>query len=160
MSVSYPLNSATLANPTTPFYGGGGGGGGGNVVIGSGQATSGTRTATFWEVGDLLFCAVLISTAGNPPYTLGNGAFVLPTGKAWLTGSQPGFPQVICSALSNTTPGTGFPYIANAKINNIPGANQTIQVQCVGGDPSQPNAWQGVSADVNVLAWGPKAPAP
>jgi hypothetical protein len=24
MSVSYPLNSATLANPTTPFYGGGG----------------------------------------------------------------------------------------------------------------------------------------
>lgn len=150
-------------NSTSAYYAtSSGGGGGGGVVIGSGQNTTGTRTATFWEVGELLFCHVLISTAGGGGYPLGTGAFTLPTGYAWTTNTQAGFPVVICSALSNTSPGVSFPYIANGQINQpTSGVNQVITVQCVGGDPTQPNFnWQGVSANINVLAFGQKAVPP
>jgi hypothetical protein len=48
MSVSGPLNSATLANPTTAFYSGGGGGGGVSTVAGTANqiTSSGTTNVT------------------------------------------------------------------------------------------------------------------
>lgn len=149
MSVSYPLNSATLANPTTPFYSGGGGGGG-NVVLGTGQAITGTRTASFWEVGSLLFCAINISTNTA---TLGLGSFTLPAGYAWTTNNQAQFPQIYCTALSGTTGAVGPVSLTAVAQANQPGSgvNNVITIQCTD------ESGAGVAANVNVLAFGPKA---
>ena len=133
-----------------------------NIVIGTGQDINASPiTATFWELGELLFCAVMISTAGGAPgVSVGNGIFTLPPGKAWITGNQAQFPQIVCSAFSNVLSysSVSFPLIANAKVNIASATNQSIGVQCVGGDPTLPSFGLGVSAFVNVLAWGPKAP--
>jgi len=130
-----------------------------NITIGTGQNfNSNPITGTFWEIGDLLFCAVMIQSATlEPGFSTGNGIFRLPPGRAWLQGSQAGFPQTVCSAFSPTLSynSVSGPLIANSKVN-LSGepSNQSITVQCVDANGA------GVSAFVNVLAWGPKAPAP
>jgi hypothetical protein len=160
MPFNPPANNTKTGNGDDLFSvsGGGGGGGGGNVVLGTGQNLNANPIeATFWEIGDLLFCAVMIQSATlEPGFSTGNGIFRLPAGKAWLQGSQAGFPQTVCSAFSPTLSYSAVsgPLIANSKVNISEPTNQSITVQCVDENGT------GVSAFVNVLAWGPKAPAP
>jgi len=120
------------------------------VTAGSGQLITGTPTGTFWEVGNFLFCAVLISTNTLTP---GLGSFTLPAGKAWTSNTQASWPQIICSGLSGTTGGVGGALIANAQSNQPgTGVNNILTVQCTNA------SGVGTPANVNVLAFGPKAP--
>ena len=158
----YSITDDAAFNSTSAYYavtGGGGGGGGGNVVVGTGQNFNANPIqATFWEVGELLFCAVMILTGGGPAgsgISVGNGVFTLPAGKAWIQGQQASYPQIIATAYSPTLSynNVSGPLIANAKFNiQSLTSNQSIGVQCVDGSGAAQSAF------VNVLAFGPKAP--
>lgn len=114
---------------------------------------SANGTATIWEVGDFLFCAVAINVNTLTP---GVGQFSLPSGLAWAnsTGSAI-WPQVICSAVANGTgalvPGT---FIASAQPSQptSPTLNNRITVQCTDATGAAQ-----VATMVNALAFGPKA---
>ena len=137
-------------NSNSAYYATSSGGGGGAVVVGTGQATTGTRTASFWEVGTLLFCAINISTNTA---TQGLGSFTLPAGYAWTTNNQAQFPQIYCTAVSGTTGGVGPVSLTAVAQANQPGSgvNNVITIQCTD------ETGTGVPANVNVLAFGVKA---
>jgi hypothetical protein len=153
---SGPLPSATFAGwdaqtNLIPLWAAGDIGPTGGVVPGTGQnIVVSPREATFWEVGNFLFCAVLISTNTATP---GLGSFTLPTGYAWTTNSQATWPQIICCGLGNSTGAVGGAIIANPQANQPgSGVNNILTVQATDATGA------GLAANVNVLAWGPKAP--
>lgn len=126
------------------------------LAIGSGTLVgpAGTNTATLWEVGNLLFCAVAISP--NNPANPGFAYFSLPNGLKWANstaGAQ--WPQVICSAYSLNAPavvGTAT-YICAAQVSQptSPTNNNNITIQCTdaAGAPQ-------INCMVNCLAFGPR----
>jgi hypothetical protein len=68
-SISYPLNSNTLANPTTALYSGGGGGGVQAVAAGAGITVAGTSTVTVTNAN--------LAAGANGAIQLSNGSGIL-----------------------------------------------------------------------------------
>jgi hypothetical protein len=126
------------------------------LAIGSGTVfgPAGTNTATLWEVGNLLFCAVAISP--NNPSNPGYAYFSLPNGLKWVNSTASAiWPQVICSAVSPNPPATitTDTYIASAQVSQptSPVNNNNIVIQCTNaaGAPI-------TNCMVNVIAFGPR----
>lgn len=68
-SISYPLNSNTLANPTTALYSGGGSGGVQAVAAGAGITVAGTSTVTVTNAN--------LAAGSNGAIQLSNGSGIL-----------------------------------------------------------------------------------
>jgi hypothetical protein len=68
-SISYPLNSNTLANPTTALYSGGGAGGVQSVAAGAGISVSGTTSVTVTNTN--------LASGANGAIQLSNGSGIL-----------------------------------------------------------------------------------
>ena len=114
---------------------------------------SANGTATIWEVGNFLFCAVAINPNTATP---GFGQFTLPSGLAWINSTATAvWPQVIASAVGNGTGGlnSGI-FIASAQPSQptSPTLNNRITAQCTDATGAAQ-----VGCMINVLAFGPKA---
>jgi hypothetical protein len=68
-SISYPLNSNTLANPTTALYSGGGGGGVQSIAAGAGISVSGSSVVTVTNSN--------LAAGANGAIQLSNGSGIL-----------------------------------------------------------------------------------
>ena len=90
MSVSYPLNSATLANPTTPFYGGGG-------------PSPPPSSSTIYKASSVTFNTTV--GISDVPFTF---PAVTQAGTYLIQGAQP---------IINNTPGTASPVALAWRIN-------------------------------------------
>lgn len=126
------------------------------LAIGSGTlfGPAGTNTATLWEVGNLLFCAVAISP--NNPANPGWAYFSLPNGLKWANSTAGAiWPQVICSPVSNNPPATisTDTYICAAQVSQptSPTNNNNIAIQCTNA-AGQPIT----NCMVNCIAFGPR----
>ena len=132
----------------------------GNIVTaGTGQDYTVTPTPTFWEIGNFLFCSILIRTNFPIPGSgaLGCGRYTLPSGYAWTSGSQASWPVIICSPTVGTLTATPVveanTFVSNGQTNQpLTGINNNICIQAVNGEAV------GQDCYVNVLAFGPKAP--
>lgn len=124
------------------------------IAIGSGTLVGyNVNTATIWEVGNLLFCAVAISP--NNPANPGYAGFSLPNGLKWANSTAGAiWPQVICSPVSPNPPATisTDTYICAAQVSQptSPTNNNNIVIQCTNA-AGQPIT----NCMVNCLAFGP-----